>query len=156
MLKRPMKPISRIILTLLIFLYFSSVLLAIHLGFSENKWGEIEFSFIRFLCALFGGTIVTAVTTLSLHLFGELIDSAKNTAESMRELTELTRKLAENTAGQEQRDSAQTPATTKLDKSHTSSNSAPASERSEWIMCKKCGQSQRNNRTVCFNCGEKL
>ncbi len=77
-------------------------ILAFFLGFPENRWGETVFSAIPFLVTLIGGAIFACVTGLLLYGYGELIDGTQSVAESVHNLTELTRKLIENTAEQAQ------------------------------------------------------
>lgn len=129
------KGIARILFWIIISF---SLGLALSLGFSEDWGGHLEFHALPFLGFLFGGSIVATTTGLFLFGYGELIESTQNTAE------------------REQKETTHNPATTKTDKPCTFTNPAPASDNSGWILCKKCGQSQRSNRVICFNCGERL
>lgn len=147
------KGIARILFWIIISF---SLGLALSLGFSEDWGGHLEFHALPFLGFLFGGSIVATTTGLFLFGYGELIESTQNTAESMKELTGLIQKLVKKTAEREQKETTHNPATTKTDKPCTFTNPAPASDNSGWILCKKCGQSQRSNRVICFNCGERL
>ena len=140
--------IKTLAVVLFAFGIIGSIVCAIALGRTPDRWGEMHFNFLLFIAILAGGVLSGFISSLFLYAFGEMAENIQFIARSTDETAQAV-KAAAKTA--EQPAAAGTSAPAPGPRPVFSNRNASLSDT--WV-CQKCGTRNKQPNMYCKDCGE--